>query len=53
MAIMVSGMYYVNLYASMNGSIFCGLDLNTPKGREYIKRATSFLVKQTYKKLQK
>ncbi|WP_312300719.1 TetR/AcrR family transcriptional regulator [Chryseobacterium sp.] len=51
MAIMISGMYYLNLYASMNGSIFCGLDLNTPEGREHIKRATSFLVKQSYENL--
>jgi len=53
MAIMVSGMYYINLYASMNGSVFCGLDLDTPKGQEHIRRAVSLLVKLTYRKLQK
>jgi AcrR family transcriptional regulator len=50
-AIMVSGLYYLNMYASVNGSIFCGIDLNTPEGREKIKKAVSFLVDQTYENL--
>ncbi|MDR6547359.1 MULTISPECIES: TetR/AcrR family transcriptional regulator [Chryseobacterium] len=51
MAIMVSGLYYLNLYSSLNGSIFCGIDVNTPEGRDKIKKAVSFLVEQTYEKL--
>ncbi|GEJ44129.1 MULTISPECIES: TetR/AcrR family transcriptional regulator [unclassified Chryseobacterium] len=51
MAIMVSGLYYLNLYAAMNGSIFCGIDVNTPQGRDKIKKAISFLLRQTYEKL--
>lgn len=51
MAIMVSGLYYLNMYASVNGSIFCGIDLNTPEGREKIKKAVSFVVDQTYENL--
>ncbi|UWX61511.1 TetR/AcrR family transcriptional regulator [Chryseobacterium oranimense] len=50
-AILVSGLYYLNMYASVNGSIFCGIDLNTPEGRERIKKAVSFLVDQTYENL--
>ncbi|CEJ69010.1 Bacterial regulatory proteins, tetR family [Chryseobacterium oranimense G311] len=50
-AILVSGLYYLNMYASVNGSIFCGIDLNTPEGREKIKKAVSFLVDQTYENL--
>lgn len=51
MAIMVSGLYYLNLYSSLNGSIFCGIDVNTTEGRDKIKKAVSFLVEQTYEKL--
>ncbi|MGG7469372.1 TetR/AcrR family transcriptional regulator [Chryseobacterium arthrosphaerae] len=51
MAIMVSGLYYLNIFSSVNGSIFCGLDVNSADGREKIKKAVSFLVGQTYKNL--
>ncbi|HCN49751.1 MAG TPA: TetR/AcrR family transcriptional regulator [Chryseobacterium sp.] len=51
MAIMVSGLYYLNMFSNMNGSIFCGLDMNTDEGRGRIKNAISFLVEQTYENL--
>ncbi|NIF04776.1 TetR/AcrR family transcriptional regulator [Chryseobacterium sp. Tr-659] len=51
MAIMVSGLYYLNLFSALNGSIFCGIDVNTPEGREKIKKAVSFMVKQCYENL--
>ncbi|REC50192.1 TetR/AcrR family transcriptional regulator [Chryseobacterium pennipullorum] len=51
MAIMVSGLYYLNMFASVNGSIFCGIDVNTPEGRKNIKKAVSFMVDQTYENL--
>ncbi|KAA2223606.1 TetR/AcrR family transcriptional regulator [Chryseobacterium sediminis] len=51
MAILVSGLYYLNMYAAMNGSIFCGIDVDTSKGREKIKKAISFLLNQTYENL--
>ncbi|KAB1231650.1 TetR/AcrR family transcriptional regulator [Chryseobacterium viscerum] len=51
MAIMVSGLYYLNMFASLNGSIFCGIDVNTPEGRANIKKAISFMVDQTYEGL--
>ena len=51
MAIMVSGLYYLNMFASVNGSLFCGIDVDTPEGREKIKEAVSFLVEQSYTKL--
>ncbi|MDR6462546.1 TetR/AcrR family transcriptional regulator [Chryseobacterium sediminis] len=51
MAILVSGLYYLNMYAAMNGSIFCGIDIDTSKGRERIKKALSFLLNQTYEHL--
>lgn len=51
MAIMVSGLYYLNMYSSLNGSIFCGIDINAPEGRDKIRKAISFLIDQTYENL--
>lgn len=51
MAIMVSGLYYLNMYAAINGSIFCGIDVNSSKGRDKIKKAISFLLNHTYENL--
>lgn len=51
MAIMVSGLYYLNMFASVNGSVFCGLDMNSAEGRERVKKAISFLVEQSYDNL--
>jgi AcrR family transcriptional regulator len=50
MALMISGIYYLNLYASLNGSVFCGVDIKTDEGREKIKEALSFIVEKTYEK---
>lgn len=51
-AILVAGIYYLNLYATCNGSVFCGIDLNEAAGREKIRQALSFLVTKTYEGLQ-
>jgi|SRR6218665_530669 len=51
MAILVSGVYYLNLYAAINGSVFCGLDIKSENGREKIGEALKFLVDQTYEGL--
>ncbi|KAA2243831.1 TetR/AcrR family transcriptional regulator [Chitinophaga agrisoli] len=48
MAILVSGIYYLNLYAAVNGSVFCGLDMKSEEGRDEVKKALSFLVERTY-----
>ncbi|WP_223609268.1 TetR/AcrR family transcriptional regulator [Chryseobacterium sp. OSA05B] len=50
-AIIISGLYYLNMYSALNGSVFCGIDLSTEEGREKIKKAVSFLVDQTYENL--
>jgi len=50
-AILVGGIYYLNLYASHNGSIFCGIDLNDENGRNTIRKALSFLINKTYESL--
>ncbi|PWN71909.1 TetR/AcrR family transcriptional regulator [Chryseobacterium phosphatilyticum] len=52
MAIMVSGLYYLNMFSSINGSLFCGIDVNSPEGRDQIKEAMSFLIDHSYDKLE-
>ena len=51
-AILVAGLYYLNLYTSHNGSIFCGIDISEATGREKIRDALSFLINKTYEGLQ-
>ena len=47
-AVLVAGMYYLNMYAEHNGSIFSGIELKTDDGRKAIKDAVSFLIDKTY-----
>ncbi|VFA41068.1 transcriptional regulator BetI [Chryseobacterium indologenes] len=51
LAIIVAGLYYLNMYSSLNGSVFCGIDMNSPEGRDHVKKAISFLIDQTYENL--
>jgi AcrR family transcriptional regulator len=50
-ALLVSGIYYLNLSAAVNGSVFCGIDLKSTEGKDKIRKALSFLVDQAYEKL--
>ncbi|PZU87314.1 MAG: TetR/AcrR family transcriptional regulator [Chryseobacterium sp.] len=50
-AILISGIYYLNLYSEINGSVFCGVDLKTDKGKSKIKNALDFLIDNTYDNL--
>ncbi|PWN67450.1 TetR/AcrR family transcriptional regulator [Chryseobacterium oncorhynchi] len=52
MAIVVSGLYYLNLRSSVNSNFFCGVDLTSDDGRDNIKRAVSFFIEQAYDHLQ-
>lgn len=47
-AVLVAGIYYLNIYAEHNGSVFSGIDLKTDDGRKAIKDAVSFLIDKTY-----
>lgn len=47
-AVLVAGMYYLNMYAEHNGSVFSGIDLKTDDGRKAIKDAVSYLIDKTY-----
>jgi len=49
-AIMVSGIYYLNMYAKKNGSVFCGIDLNEEEGKQEIKNAITKMVDKIYEK---
>ena len=49
-AIMVSGIYYLNMYAKKNGSVFCGIDLSEEEGKQEIKNAITKMVDKIYKK---
>jgi AcrR family transcriptional regulator len=51
MAVLIGGAYYLDLYAAVNGSVFCGIDLATEPGRNEIRKALSFLLNATYKDL--
>lgn len=48
MALMISGLYYLDLYPEVNGSIFCGLDLAKTEDRDEIHKALSFILEHTY-----
>lgn len=51
MALLIGGAYYLDLYAAVNGSTFCGIDLATEPGRDEIKKALAFLLNSAYKDL--
>ena len=49
-AIMVSGIYYLNMYAKKNGSVFCGVDLSEEEGKQEIKNAITKMIDKIYEK---
>ncbi len=51
MAVIIAGTYYLNLFAELNGSTFCGIDLATTGGRKKIEEALAFLIDKTYEGL--
>lgn len=51
MAILIAGTYYLNLYSALNGSSFCGIDLESVNGRKKIEESLSFLIDKTYEGL--
>lgn len=48
-ALMVGGIYHLNLFSEHNGSRFCGIDLNSTDGRKEISKAIETLVDLVYK----
>ncbi|MBL4676130.1 MAG: TetR/AcrR family transcriptional regulator [Mucilaginibacter sp.] len=51
MAVIISGTYYLDLFAKFNGSHFCGINVNDEAGRAEVKKAISFLIRSTYSNL--
>jgi AcrR family transcriptional regulator len=50
-AILVAGIYYLNLHAATNEGTFCGIGLNSEDGRKQIREALSFLNNQAFEQL--
>lgn len=50
LAIIVAGIYYLVLHGKTNGSLFCGIDLNTADGEIRIKESISQIISMAYKK---
>lgn len=48
MAILVSGIYYLNMYTGVNGTEFCGIDLSKEEGKGEIKNALEKLIDLVY-----
>ncbi|PSK91626.1 TetR/AcrR family transcriptional regulator [Taibaiella chishuiensis] len=48
MAIIVSGIYYLDMFTAVNGKTFCGIDLTQAAGRTEIKKALESLVTMIY-----
>lgn len=48
MALLISGIYYLDIYATTNSQTFCGLDLSSKEGRTEIEAALSFIIDQAY-----
>ena len=51
LAIIVAGNYYLALHSKVNGSLFCGIDLNTNQGRQQIKDTISSIISFSTKNL--
>lgn len=48
-ALMVSGIYYLNMYAGLNAKTFAGIDLTIDDGRAEIKKAIEMMLDLLYK----
>lgn len=48
MAVLVAGMYYINLYAGVNSKHFCGIDVTQNEGRNHIKKAMQNMIDLLY-----
>lgn len=47
-ALLVSGIYYLNIYATTNNNTFCGLDLTKTEGRIAVQEAIDFIIDKAY-----
>lgn len=49
-ALLISGVYYLNMYTGYNASTFCGIDLKTDEGRKEIEKAIVEIIDFAYEK---
>lgn len=49
-ALLISGIYHLNLFASHNGTKFCGIDVKSEEGRKEIENAIQDIVEMAYQK---
>ena len=49
-AILVAGIYHLNLYTGHNGSTFCGIEMKTEEGRKKIEKALVDIIDFAYNK---
>lgn len=49
-ALLLGGSYYLNLHAKTNGSLFCGIDLNTEEGKNRILDAMKLILEFSFSK---
>lgn len=52
-ALLISGIYYLTMHAKVNGSTFCEIDINQPKGKKAIKEALAQVIELVYKEVKK
>lgn len=52
-ALQIAGIYYLALHAKVNGSTFCGIDINRPAGKRRIESALKQIINDTYKNAKK
>ncbi|MBK1896284.1 TetR/AcrR family transcriptional regulator [Chryseobacterium paridis] len=50
LALIVAGVYYLNLFPAYNGTDFCGLDMRTAEGRSEVEKVIVELIDDAYKK---
>lgn len=53
MALQIAGIYYLGLHAKINGSTFCGIDINTSDGRSRIENSIKTIIEDLYEKGEK
>lgn len=53
LALQIAGIYYLGLHANVNGSTFCGIDINLPAGKRRIEKALKQVLGDAYDKAEK
>lgn len=48
LAIVLAGIYYLTLHGKTNGSLFCGIDLNTAHGEQRINESIAKIISMAY-----